>query len=402
MKFSYIAYAVGHGVVKGNLDARTPGEANAEVLRMGYKPINLAPVARTATLESLFPSLFKAGQGQLLGFCHNLTTLLNGGSTLPRALATLQKESHHKAMRNILESLLKKLEEGGKLSQALAEHPEVFNPLFVSVVEAGEQSGRLGAALEQMAEILEKQREAKQKIIRTLMYPAAIMGLSLVSLSVLMVVAVPPMLNVLQKMGTDVPLLTRVLVAIFTHVKDDFLQIFLGISALATLPSWLRFIPRARHWIDTLKVRSPMIGPMVVTGELSRLSSTLAMLLEAGVPISTALQLGIGGCKNSILREAFLDAQESLMSGHGLAGALRRHPIIPGMFVELVAVGEESNQLQRTMRDSAASYQKQQDRRIDGLMATLEPLSTLAVGAMVGLMAFSMFLPIYRGLGSIK
>ena len=402
MRFRYVAYTMAQGVVRGHIQARDQAEARAELLQQGYRLLVLRPGRSAPALEDLFPSLFKVSTAELVRFSQHLAAMLTSGGGLLRALEMFHEESRNKVMRRTLEAILKRLGEGGSLSIAMQEHPTVFSPLFVSVVEVGENTGRLGPALEQMADMLEKGQEARQKVIRTMMYPAAIILLALVTMSVLMLVAIPPMLKVFSSMGADVPLITRISVASFRLIRENFLTILVGAVVGAVALALVRRIPRVRYWMDALQAKSPILGTVVVASELSRLARTISLLLEAGVPLDTALRLAITGCGNQVLRRAFSEAEESLVSGHGLTAALKRYPIIPKTFVELVMIGEESNSLQRAMKDTSATYQKQLERRLDSLLSLLEPASTLVIGAIVGLLAFSMFLPIYSGLKVFK
>lgn len=401
MRFNYVAYNIAQGVVKGRVEARDQAEARAEVVRGGYKPLRVTPSWRLPSLEDLFPSLFGVGTGVLIRLCRQLATMLSSGGNLLRVLEMLQSENSNRVMRRVLEAIRRKVDEGGALSEALAEHPKVFSPLFVSVVEVGEYTGQLGPSLDQMATILEKEHEAKQKAMRTMMYPMAIIGLSMVTLGVLMTVALPPLLKVFDQMGTQVPLMTRIAMTLLGGVKGNFPKIFLALIILGTALWLVRRIPRMRYWLDAAQIRAPLLGSLILAGELSRFSRTMAMLLEAGVSLAAALQQGMSGCKNLVLRRAFADAEEGLMSGHGLTEALRRHPILPTIFVELVMIGEESNSLRRTMGDAADAYQKQLDQRLDSILGMLEPAATVVVAAIVAFIAFSMFLPIYSGLNAI-
>ena len=401
MRFNYVAYNIAQGVVKGQVEARDQAEARAEVVRGGYKPLRVTPSRRLPSLEDLFPSLFGVGTGVLIRLCRQLATMVSSGGNLLRVLEMLQSENSNRVMRRVLEAIRRKVDEGGALSEALAEHPKVFSPLFVSVVEVGEYTGQLGPALDQMANILEKEHEAKQKAMRTMMYPMAIIGLSMVTLGVLMTVALPPLLKVFDQMGTQVPLMTRIAMTLLGGVKGNFPKIFLALITLGTAFWLVRRIPRMRYWLDAAQIRAPLMGSLILAGELSRFSRTMAMLLEAGVSLAAALQQGMSGCKNLVLRRAFADAEESLMSGHGLTEALRRHPILPTIFVELMMIGEESNSLRRTMGDAADAYQKQLDQRLDSILGMLEPAATVVVAAIVAFIAFSMFLPIYSGLNAI-
>ncbi|MFH1141872.1 MAG: type II secretion system F family protein [Chloroflexota bacterium] len=402
MRFSYLAYNLAQGTVKGHMEATTVADAQGELRQRGYKPLAVRPSKGMPGIESLFPSLFRVKPGDLVRFARHLASMLGSGGNLLRSLEMMEEESRSKVMRRVLLSIHKTLDEGGSLAAALKEHPLAFDPLFVSVVEVGEYSGHLGPSLEQLADIVEREQEAKKKAMRTLMYPLAIVGLSLVTMGVLMVVALPPMLSVIQQMKGEVPLVTRLTIGAFTGAKNNFVQIVIGVALLFVLVKLMSRIPRTRYAIEAVRVKAPLIGSMIVASELARFSRTMAMLLEAGVPLTTALELAMGGCKNQVMKRAFLASQESLLSGHGFTPALKKHPILPSLFVELAMIGETSNSLKRTMRDAAEAYQKETEQRLNGLLTMLEPASTLVVGAMVAIMAFSMLMPIYSGLQSFK
>ena len=401
MQFNYIAYTMETGVVKGRVEARDDAMARAEVVRGGYKPLSVTPVRRGPSLEELFPSVFKVTTGELIRFTRQLAIMLGTGDNLLRTLEMLHSDADNRVLRGVIRGIRETLDEGGSLSSALAEHPRVFSPLYVSVVEVGEYTGRLGPSLEHLADILEKEHEAKQRALRTLMYPMAIMALSFITLGVMIAVALPPLLKVFSQMDADIPLMTRIAVGLFGFIKDNILILFFGLTGSAAVFGLLRRIPRTRYVLDIAQARAPFLGPLIVAGELSRFSRTISLLLESGVSPAPALQLGMTGVKNLALRRAFADAEKTLISGHGLAPALKRHTILPTMFVQLVMIGEESNSLRRTMGDAADTYQKEMEGRLNSFLGMLEPASTVVVGGIVGFIAFSMFVPIYSGLSAI-
>lgn len=401
MQFTYIAYSDKQGLVKGRVDAPNQTEARAEVVRQGYKLLRVAPAWHPPSPEVLFPTLYRIGTGEVVRFSRQMATMLGSGGSLIRTLEMLQAETRNRIMRRTLENIRETLDRGKSFSAALAEHPKVFDTLFVSVVEVGEYTGRLGPALEQMADMLEKDQEARQKAIQTMMYPVAIMGLSLVTMFVLITVALPPLLNVFKQMNADIPLMTRVAVIGAGVVQANLLKIPVGILVVVVLFSVLQRVRGVKYRMDWARTRVPVVGSFTVTGELARFARTISMLLDAGVSLSTALQLATSGCKNLVMRRAFEDGEESLVSGNGLAQALKQHSILPAMFVQLVAIGEESNSLKRSLADAGNAYQKQHDRLLDNVLGLLEPASTVFVGGIVGFIAFSMFLPIYSGLNAI-
>ena len=401
MHFRYVAYRLDEGIVKAELEARNQAEAETEIALRGYKLLEFMGGRSAPSLEKVFPSLYRAGTGEVVRFSRQLSTMVASGGNLLDALSMLHREARNKVMRRTLDAVRTSLDEGDSLSQALARHPKLFSPMFVSLVEVGESTGRLGQAMDQLADILEKDQEAKQKAMRTMMYPLAILGLSVVTLGVLMVVALPPLLGVLEQMGTDVPLVTRVLLGLTGLVSNYIIHMVLGLVGFMMALNMLRRYPTTRYWVDKTYTKLPLFGGLIVAQELTRFSRTLALLLEAGVSLSAALSLGVSACGNRVMHQAFVDAQETLIDGARLADALRKHPIVPTMFVELMVIGEESNSLQRAMSDASMSYQKQMENKLDGLLSMMEPASTMVVGGVVALIAFSMFVPIYSGLDAI-
>ncbi len=402
MRFRYVAYNLKQGVAKGWVEAPTRLEAKELISRQSYKPLAVSPVKRLRYVEEFFPSLFKVKRKELVRFCRNMAGLLISGGNMVRVLDMLHRESSSPIMRQTLEDIRKALDDGGSLSDALKQHPGVFSPLFVSVVETGEHTGRLGPSLDELANILEQEEEAKQKAIRTLMYPLAIMLLAMATATILMVFALPPMLKVFDQMHAQVPMVTRIAMGSFHFVKKRFIVLFLAAALLVIVFLVLRRIPKVCYRMDVVQTRVPLVGALTISGEISRFSRTLAVLLESGVSLAMALRLGINGCHNHGVRRAFEDAEESFLSGHSLAEAMKKHPIIPSLFVELVMIGEESNSLRRTMRDASTTYEKQHDGQLNSVLGLMEPASTLAVGGVVALIAFSMLLPIYSGLDAIK
>ena len=349
MHFQFVGYDAKNGIVKGHLESEHESDARAEIEKKGLKVIRLSQGRKKPGMETFFPSLYKVKSAEVVRFSRQLATMLASGGNLLRALEMLAEESASKIMRRTLLDIKLTLDEGGSLSDALARHPKIFSGLFTSVVAVGEYTGKLSPALEQLAEILEKEQEAKAKAIRTLMYPMAIMGLSMVTLGVLMTVALPPLLKVFEKMDTEIPLMTRIVIGLVGGLSEYYLQIGIALVALVVTFATLRSIEKTRYAMDQMMLRSPMIGSFILAGELSRFSRTLSMLLEAGVTLTNAIHLGVKGCKNQEIRNAFAETEESLLSGHTLLESLRKYPIIPRMYVELVSLGEETNSLQRLL-----------------------------------------------------
>ena len=401
MKFRYVAYNLDVGLVRGVIEAASPEEGQAALVQQGYKPLSVDLARRLPGLDALFPSLFHVSKGELVRFTRQLATMLESGGNLVRILEMLHGETKNRLMRRILYEIRERLDEGESLSEALGHYPKVFSLLLISVVEVGEQTGNLAPALEQVATIMQKEQEAKEKAIRTMMYPLAIMGLSMLTLFVLMTVALPPLLKVFKQLDTDVPAMTRIALTGVGWVQGNFLTAVVGAASVVMIFALLRRLPAVRYWMDVIQTRLPLVGSFTVMGEISSFSRTTSLLLNAGVTLSPALQQGIKGSKNLYIKKALMDSDQRLHSGQPFGEALKRHKILPMMFVQFVVIGEETNALAKTLRDAAEAYQRQLEQKLDSFLGMLEPASTVLVGGIVGFIAFSMFVPIYSGMKAL-
>ena len=306
MRFRYVGYMPKQGVRTGIVEAFNKAEAEAEVTRLGYRALKITSASRLPSVQQLFPSLFQVKKGEVARFAREMSTMLFSGISILRALDMVENSASNGIMRRTVADLRMKLEGGDSLSSGMARHPALFSPLFVSVVQVGESTGRLAPALQQIGDILTMEHEAKQKATQALMYPVAVLGLSLITLTVLMTTALPSLVKVFEQTGAEIPLMTRFALGLGTAVREHILQILggvaIGVAALALL---LRF-PSFKYRVDAFKTRLPVVGPLSIMAEVARASRALAMLLDAGVPLVGALRLVINGCGNLAIRKAFI------------------------------------------------------------------------------------------------
>jgi type IV pilus assembly protein PilC len=210
MEYTYVGYSLDAGIVKGRVEADNEALARTEITDQGYKLLEVRLARQLPGIEDLFPSLFKISHKDLVRFTQQLAIMVRDGGSLQRALELLEAETRNRVLRRVLGSIIKSLDEGGSLSSAMAKHPNLFIPRFVSVVGAGEHTGRLAPALDQLASIMEKEQEARQKAKRTMMMPMFTIGASAVMLVLMLTVLMPPLINTFERMGNDIPLITRI------------------------------------------------------------------------------------------------------------------------------------------------------------------------------------------------
>lgn len=399
MQYQYVAYNLSEGIVKGSVDARNEEEAYAAVIRLGFKTLEVTQARKLPGMEQLFPSMYKVGNGDLVRFCRHTATMIGSGASLPQALNMLQSETSNRVMRNILIEIMTSIDAGLTLSEAMAEHPIVFNELFINVVQVGELTGDLAPSLEQLADVMEQGAEAKGQVFKSLMMPAFNMVMAGIMLLMTMTVIMPKILRNIA--DSDVPIVMKVSLALTDGVKENFIVIIVGaIIAIVILKLAFR-LPTVRYQFDVLKTKIPLVGSMIVYAEISRFSSTMALLLNSGIVLADAISLATKGSGNAAFQRAFDEAEYDMLRGEAFTEALRRHSVIPRMWVELVVVGEESNSLPKAMGDLAETYQKQLQGQLGTVLAILDPLATVVVGLVVALVAITNIQVVQASSGSL-
>ncbi len=327
-------------------------------------------------------------------FARQAATMLASGSNLLRVLEMSQTEGASKAMVRVLQRVHDRVSQGESFTIALREYPKVFDEVFVSLVEVGEHTGKLGPALQQLADIMSQAAEAKAKAVKAMMMPIFLIGTSLMMLGFMVFVAFPPLIDTFNSMGVEVPLMTRVLIGGVSGAKDNIVNLMIGIFAVVFAYKIAGRLELTKYWLHYGKIRTPVLGGVLLAGDLGRFCRVMSTLLAAGIDLPSSLRLGMSASKNEAVKRAWDDANESLIQGHRMDAALKRHSILPQMFVELMSIGEESNTLPGVMNELADSYQKQYEDKIGGILAILEPVSTFSVGGLVLFMALSTLKPI--------
>ena len=402
MQFHYVAYTLEAGIFKGRVEARSEDEARTELIGQGYKPLSVRKSTRLPSLDKVLPSLYQIKTGELIGFGRQASTMLASGANLLRVLEMIGAETPSRGLKKVLASIYERVSEGDEFTTALRQHPDVFDDVFISLVEVGEYTGRLAPALEQLADIMEQAHEAKQRAVKTMMMPLFLISTSLLMLGFMSFVALPPLLDTFESMGVEIPLLTRMMVGLTNGIVDYILYIAIGVVFTVVAYKLARRNRSLRYYLDFLKLRAPLLGSLILASELGRFSRIMSTLLENGVELSTALQLCISSSKNAALGRAWREADEGLMAGQRMASTLEKHKIVPSLFVELMAIGEESNSLARTTGELADAYEKRFQERISAILAVAEPVSTFAVGGVVLFMALSIMKPILSAASAVE
>ena len=336
----------------------------------------------------------RSGRAHLVLSTRQLATLVHAGMPLLRALRTVTDQLDPGGLRDVFASVAADVESGVKFSEALASHPRWFPPFYVNMVRAGEVGGLLDEILKRLAELLEKQAKLRDRIKGALMYPAFVMVAAVGILIVLMAFVVPTFLGMFSELGSELPLPTRILVGVATAVRSWWWIVLLGCFGAGMGMRLLLQTPAGRRAADQSLLYAPVIGSLVERLLISRFARTFGTLIASGVPILSALETVRATVTNVVIDEALQDVERRLKVGESLARPMELSGVFPPLVTRMVALGEETGQLDQMLMRVADSYEEEVDVQLGGLTQLLEPLLIVFVGGVVGFIVIAMFFPL--------
>jgi general secretion pathway protein F/type IV pilus assembly protein PilC len=397
--FSFTALATTGIKSTGVITAGSEREAAAQLDAKGLFPITIAPATGGGGKFALFGGVSGRQLATLYG---QLADLLQAGVPLLRSLELLERSSTNKRLQSVLRDVRMNVAEGTGLAQAMGKHPRVFNDLVVSMVRAGQEGGFLEDVLERTAQFVEHQEEMKSKVIGSLAYPVFLMGAGFSVLAVLILFFVPkfePIFDKLKAKGEMPPLTTMVLGT--SNFLWAYWWLVLGgaVGAVVGFVFWSRS-EKGRWIMDGVKLRLPVFGGIYRSLALSRFCRILGTMLHNGIPMLKALGIAKDSTGNKILSLAVEKSAESITGGQKLADPLRRDKHFPTDVVEMIAIAEESNTLEKVLVKVADSLERRTARNLDLLVKLLEPVMLLVMAVTVLLVVMGLLLPVFK-MGSV-
>jgi type IV pilus assembly protein PilC len=333
---------------------------------------------------------------QKIIFAKNLGLMIDAGLPVTRALAVMSKQSKNKAFKKLLTDVEEDISHGKTLSESLAKHPKVFSKLFVSMVKAGEESGSVSASLAIVSSQMEKTYQLAKKVRGALIYPVVITIVMIIIAVLLLIFMVPTLTATFEGLGVELPLSTRILIAL-----SDFLiehTLWVAVAVLAAISSAILFFKSltGRNLADVLSLRIPVIGTMVKEFESARTARTLSSLLTSGVEVVVALDVTIDVLQNHLYKAALTEARNAIQKGEPMSAVFVRYEHLYPLFVgEMVAVGEETGKISGMLLGVASYYEEEVDQKTKDLSTIIEPILMVVIGIGVGIFAISMLAPTY-------
>jgi type IV pilus assembly protein PilC len=415
--YSYAALDAQGRETTGTLEVENQAEALKRIKEMGFYPVTIteqrkasSPAARAQRHAGRLKLTSRANtttapkaRGRVKGkqitlFTRQLATLVEAGLPLLRGLRLLHEQEEGRNFKAVLVDLMSAIESGSSFSEALAQHPRVFDRLFLNMVKAGEIAGALELSLARLAEFREKAARIRGKVKAAMFYPAAVVTVALGVLTLMMVYIVPRFQEVLTGLmnGKPLPAFTRFVMGVSETIQHSFLWIVVAGAALFALFRMAVATRGGRLWFDGFKLRMPVLGPVFRKLAIARFTRTLGTLITSGVPILQALNIIKDATGNAVVGRLAGRVHDNVEQGESITQPLRESRIFPAMVVGMVDVGEQTGALPEMLNKVADNYDEEVDNSVSAMTSLLEPIMIVFLGVVVGAIVVAMFWPIIQ------
>lgn len=387
---------------KGRITAISIREAKEKLRQESILVTELSELESTGLNKevNLLPERVKIEH--LIMYVRQFATLIRAGVPIVRATSILRVQTESKVLKKTLSQVEDDLREGIAYSEAIKKHPRVFSNFFSSMSLAGEASGNLDEALDQIGLQLQKQYDIKRKVISALTYPLVVSIVAVGVVAFLMVNVVPTFASIFGQLGGELPLITRMVVAVSDFVAG-YWWLILGVALIVLFTFlWMLKRDRERFLIDGLLLKLPIFGPIILKSQIALLTRSLAVLLQAAVPILTAIEITENIISNRVLRKGLQKARGLMAQGIPLHEPLERNANFPPLMTQMIAVGEESGDLDSMLNEVAEFYETEVETTTDRLKSIIEPLLIVVLASIVGVIVIAIVVPMFQIYGDIQ
>lgn len=406
--YTYIAINTKRESINGTITQDDRAAVITALTKQGLRPVSIKEVGSSATNFAFLTSIFngkKIKSDQLVLVTRQLSAMVSAGVPLIKALNSLKAHSGNNALKAVLEAVIKDIEGGAQLADALAKHPDAFNDVYVNMVRAGEAAGILDEILKRLAYQQEKSSSMRKKIKSAMIYPYVLLGITVLAFFGLMIFIVPQIKEILLNLGgpeAKLPEITLFMLSISDAIIGSwfFILPLLGFAIYGIS----RFIktPRGKSLFDQLILKIPIIRTVIQKIAIARFSRTFSALMGAGVAVLEALHVTSRAVGNTVYEEALNLAAKEVKSGKPLSHVISQNPLFPPIVAQMLNVGEETGQTDTVLVKVAEFYEEEVDVAIGGVSSIIEPVMIVIMGALVGLVAASVMMPIAGLAQSIK
>jgi type IV pilus assembly protein PilC len=402
MDFAYTAYTEDKKLVKGKVSALSE-EAATELLGYGgYRVVSLKSVTPLIDREKLMSRFSRIKPQEIIMFSRQLALLLESGTDIATSLDLLQEQTDNETFSKTIGEVASDIRSGTSLAVALSKHPRAFSSMYYRAVAAGEQGGKLEIVLRQMASHIEKSITTEKQIRNALTYPFIVVLVAVIVVIVLVSFVLPAFTQMYSEFGVELPLITRILMAITDWFSQYGLFVIIGILVAAfAVYSYIR-TPGGKRWWDATVLRLPVLGRIAHLGELGRCCRTMSLLIRIGLPLPEVMAMTIYNSNNKVVADNLTGVQHDLIRGEGLSRPMAKRKLFLPMMTQMVRVGEETGNLDNTLDTVADSFDMESGEKTRAAVALIQPVMTIIIGLLVGFVVLAMVSAMYSIYGQFQ
>ncbi len=380
--------------VSGQILAHTQDEAIDLISQLGLLPVSIEAKADSAQTQSV--RYQKVKTKDICVFSRQLANLLKSGVSILRSLAILEEQTMQPYFKKVISNIAWGIKNGRSFSDCLSEYPLIFSPLYITMINAGEESGNIQEMLISISIYQQRQEEVLSKVRIALAYPILMAVVGVGTIYFILSFVLPKMASLFDNMGSQLPLPTKILLTISSILVKGWAVALIAILLIGlSIKRWAQSA-QGRLILSKVFLRLPLFGEIILKSELSRFCRTVVLLMKSGVPIVRSLQIAIPILSNEVIKAQLTKSKNDLTGGGSLGENLRQSSEIPPMMAHMIAIGEESGNLNEVFNEVATTYEQETDEKIKVMTTLFEPMMILVIGLIVGFIVFAMLLPIFQ------
>ena len=396
--FTYQAINESGVSVSGAIESDTLDTATSTLVGRGLIPskVTAKKTAKSfASFSKIMQRLRPIKTMEMILFTKQFRTMIRAGVPMMILLQTLETQTEDNQLRQIIVTMRQDISEGASLYDAFRRHPKVFSPLYCSMVRAGEASGALPEVLERLIYILEHEYKIRNDIRSALQYPIIVVSFLIVAFFVLLTYVIPKFSAIFMRAGIELPLLTKLCVALYNFLVGYWLIVLVSAVLLAVLIFYYQKSEKGRLSRDTLLLKLPLLGPLFVKTAMTRFSSIFSILQSSGVAVLESMNILSGTINNTAISREFNQITERLEEGRGISGPLRQSQYFTPIVINMIAIGEESGNLEEMLTDIAKHYDSELEYAMKRLSDSIGPMMTVGLAIVIGFFALAIYMPMW-------
>ena len=401
-QFVYKAKQGPDKIIEGVIEAEHEEMAVSRILQMGCTPLDVHAGPAPAMIKKIKGAVFSPSSGRrvrtqdIMVFTRQMGDLVSAGVPVLKALYLVNKQLKNKRLKGVVGQMIAVVEDGGPFSSSLAQFPGLFSPLYINIVRSGEVGGNLDSVLTRLADFIEKDYDIQSQVRTSLIYPGLILFVGGITIFVILTWVIPRISTIFTDMNESLPLITTALLVVSHFLSRFWWALVIAFILTGVQVKRVYATSEGKMWFDSLRLKTPVLGPFTQEVEIGRFARTLGTLLGNGVTVVTAIDTVRYVVDNEVLKQDVLKMSHQLTGGASLTQALQSCSLFPEAAVNMVAVGEETGQLHKGLLKLASYYEHQSERTMKRLTSLIEPVLILVMGVFIGFIVLGMLMPIFR------